>query len=124
MSEKSWHDMGGDAAGAIDRSEHDFALWEKRVDALMVLTSGKGLFTVDGLRRALEDLGPEAFETLTYYERWMHAVNRNLIEAGVYAPDELAARIAAVRARGADYGAASLAGTKAGTGTKAGAADG
>ena len=36
---------------------HDFALWEKRVDALMVLCSSKGHFTVDGLRRALEDMG-------------------------------------------------------------------
>ncbi|MEL6234452.1 MAG: ScnB-like protein [Pseudomonadota bacterium] len=108
MSEKSWHDMGGDAAGRINRDEHDYALWEKRVDALMVLTTSKGHFSVDGLRRALEDLGPEAFETLSYYERWMHAVNRNLIEAGIYSPAELAERIAQVKARGADYGSASL----------------
>jgi hypothetical protein len=112
-ADRSWHDMGGEAAGPVDRADHDFALWEKRVDALMVLASGRGLFTVDGLRRALEDMGPEAFERLSYYERWIAAINRNLIEAGVYTPAELAARIAAVRARGADYAAASLDGTHA-----------
>ena len=52
---KRWHDMGGAAAGPVIPKEHDFALWEKRVDALMVLCSTKGLFTVDGLRRAIED---------------------------------------------------------------------
>lgn len=108
QTDRSWHDMGGDPAGPVDLSEHDFALWEKRVDALMVLCSGKGLFSVDGLRRALEDMGPAAFRDLTYYERWIAAINRNLIEAGAYTPAELAARIAAVKARGPDYGAASL----------------
>ena len=48
---RRWHDMGGDPAGAINRDEHDYALWEKRVDALMVIASKKGYFTVDGLRR-------------------------------------------------------------------------
>ena len=62
---RRWHDMGGDPAGDINRDEHDYALWEKRVDALMVIASNKGHFTVDGLRRVLEDMGPEAFETMT-----------------------------------------------------------
>lgn len=101
--------MGGLPAGPIDPAAHDYELWEKRVDALMVLTTSKGLFTVDGLRRALEDMGPEAFETLTYYERWIEAVNRNLIEAGAYSTADLAAKLAEIRARGTTYGEASLA---------------
>ena len=105
---RSWHDMGGLPAGEIDRTQHDYALWEKRVDALMVIATGRGRFTVDGLRRVLEDMGEEAFAELSYYERWIHAVNRNLIEAGVYTPAELAAKLAEVRARGATYGACSL----------------
>ena len=31
-----WHDMGGKTADPIQLTEHDFELWEKRVDALMV----------------------------------------------------------------------------------------
>lgn len=103
---RRWHDMGGDAAGPVPQDDHDFALWEKRVDALMVLASGKGLFTVDGLRRVLEDMGPEAFETMSYYERWIASVNQNLIEAGSYTTAELAAKMEEVAARGDTYGEA------------------
>lgn len=101
---RRWHDMGGDSAGKIPTEQHDFSLWEKRVDALMIIASGKGHFTVDGLRRVLEDMGEEAFETMTYYERWIMSVNQNLIEAGVYSTAELAQRMSEVAARGDTYG--------------------
>ena len=101
-----WHDMGGQEAGPIPKAEHDFSLWEKRVDALMIVASSKGHFTVDGLRRVLEDMGEDAFETMTYYERWIASVNQNLIEAGVYSTAELAQRMTEVAARGATYGEA------------------
>jgi hypothetical protein len=105
---RRWHDMGGLEAGAVDRDEHDFALWEKRVDALWIICSTKGIFTVDGLRRVLEDMGPEAFETMSYYERWVSSVNQNLLEAGVYSLEDLAEKMAEVSARGDTYGACSL----------------
>lgn len=103
---KRWHDMGGQDAGPVPMDGHDFALWEKRVDALMVLCGAKGLFTVDGLRRALEDMGEEAFEKYSYYERWIAAINQNLIEAGAYTLEDLGARMQEIRARGATYGEA------------------
>ena len=102
----NWHDMGGAESGPIHRDGHDYALWEKRVDALMVLCSSKGLFTVDGLRRALEEMGEDAFESMSYYERWIAAINRNLIGAGVYTTAELAERMDRVGRRGATYGEA------------------
>lgn len=98
--------MGGNAAGMIDPSSHDYALWEKRVDALLVLCSGKGLFTVDGLRRALEDMGEEAFETMSYYERWIAAVTQNLVEGGVVTTEDLGRRMDEIAARGPTYGEA------------------
>jgi|SRR6056297_366151 len=103
---RRWHDMGGQDAGPLPMEGHDFALWEKRVDALMVLCGHKGLFTVDGLRRALEDMGEEAFEKMSYYERWIAAVNQNLIEAGAYSIEDLAARMNEITARGLTYGEA------------------
>lgn len=106
---RRWHDMGGKPAGDIPTEQHDFSLWEKRVDALMIIASGKGYFTVDGLRRVLEDMGEDAFETMTYYERWIMSVNQNLIEAGVYTTAELAQRMSEVAARGATYGEANRA---------------
>ncbi len=101
---RRWHDMGGLEGGPIVADDHDFALWEKRVDALQVITSTKGYFTVDGLRRCLEDMGPEAFETMSYYERWVVSVNQNLLESGVYSNTELGAKMAEVAARGLTYG--------------------
>ena len=98
--------MGGEIAGPVPTEQHDFSLWEKRVDALMIIASAKGHFTVDGLRRVLEDMGPEAFETMTYYERWIASVNQNLIEAGVYSTSELAQRMTQIAARGTTYGEA------------------
>lgn len=101
---KRWHDMGGQPADAVPRAEHDFALWEKRVDALQVLMSTKGHFTVDGLRRALEDMGEDAYERFSYYERWIAAVNQNLLEAGLYSIEELGAKMEEVSQRGDTYG--------------------
>jgi hypothetical protein len=103
---RRWHDLGGTEAGSLDLHEHDYALWEKRVDALRAIAGQRGYFTVDGLRRALEDMGEDAFETMTYYERWMEATARNLLASGAFTVDELNARMEAVRARGATYGEA------------------
>ena len=103
---RRWHDMGGLDAGLVPMEEHDFAIWEKRVDALMILCGGKGLFTVDGLRRALEDMGEEAFKKHSYYERWIAAINQNLIEAGVYSIEELGEKMELVSGRGGTYGEA------------------
>jgi len=104
QSGRSWHDMGGTEAGPVTRDEHDYAIWEKRVDAIRQIAANNGLFTVDGLRRALEDMGEDAFETMTYYERWMLATCRNLLAEGAFTTDELNARMEAVKARGETYG--------------------
>jgi hypothetical protein len=45
------------------------------VDALMVLASSAGLMNTDSLRRVLEDMGEEAYETMSYYERWIASVS-------------------------------------------------
>ncbi|MEO9161628.1 MAG: ScnB-like protein [Casimicrobiaceae bacterium] len=93
--------MGGLPAGAVERAEHDYALWEKRVDALMVLLShnDRRLLTVDELRRNIESLGAESYDTMTYYERWICAITQTLIQRGVITVDELGRRIEGIRAR-------------------------
>ena len=96
------HDIGGLPAGEVVPSEHDYALWEKRVDAMMVLLSKKGLMTVDELRRNIESLGADAYDKMTYYERWIYAITQTLIQRGVISIDELGRHIAAVQARSDD----------------------
>ena len=95
------HDMGGQPAGPVARTEHDFALWEKRVDALLVLLSreNRRLMTVDELRRNIESLGTDAYEKMTYYERWIHSISQTLIQRGVISIDELGRKMAEVGER-------------------------
>jgi hypothetical protein len=95
------HDMGGLAAGPVERSEHDYAPWEKRVDAIVRLLSDKKrrMITVDQLRRGIEDLGPGAYDKLSYYERWISSVSNLLIEKGVITVDELGRAMEDARAR-------------------------
>jgi hypothetical protein len=98
---RSPHDMGGQPAGPVERTEHDYDPWEKRVDALMVLLSRKDrrLMTVDELRRNIESLGADAYETMTYYERWIHSISQTLIQRGVITIDELGRKMAQVEQR-------------------------
>jgi hypothetical protein len=98
---RSHHDMGGLPAGPVARAEHDYALWEKRVDALLVLLSGKECrhMTVDELRRNIEALGAQAYDSMTYYERWMHSITQTLIQRGVISIEELGRKMADVEAR-------------------------
>lgn len=95
------HDMGGLPAGPVEASEHDYALWEKRVDALMVLLSQKGrnLLNVDELRRNIESIGGDAYETMGYYERWIFSITQTMIQRGVVSIDELNRKMAEVEAR-------------------------
>src|SRR5271165_5526443 len=100
------HDMGGLPVGPVERAEHDYALWEKRVDALMMLLCHRNrrLLTVDELRRHIESLGPEAYDTMSYYERWIHAITQTLLERGVITVDELGRKMEAIEAREAQRG--------------------
>lgn len=86
------HDRGGwPDAGPINRAEHDLAMWEKRTDALLVLLSSpdKKMIRVDELRRAIESLPPDAYEKLSYYERWITAIETLMIEKGVFSKAEV-----------------------------------
>jgi hypothetical protein len=94
------HDMGGLPAGPVERAEHEYAPWEKRVDAILRLLadSKRRLITTDELRRGIEDLGPGAYDEMSYYERWIASITNNLIEKGVLTVDELGRRMAEIAA--------------------------
>ena len=95
------HDMGGLPAGSVNREEQAYALWEKRVDALMALLAHptRRLLRVDELRRNIEALPPDAYDKMSYYERWISAVANTLLQRGVLTAEELGRKIEEVRAR-------------------------
>jgi hypothetical protein len=89
------HDVGGLAFGPIDRHEHDLALWEKRVDAMLILLIGpkKACFTIDAMRRVIEDYGEQRYDRTTYYQKWVRAIRNLLVEQEVLTPAEIDARM-------------------------------
>ncbi len=95
------HDVGGLEFGPIDREEHDLALWEKRTDAMLRLLVGpqKRAFTVDGMRRVIEDYGQQQYDRTTYYEKWIRAVRNLVVEQEIVTREEIEARMAEVRKR-------------------------
>ena len=93
------HDLGGLPGGPVEPTEHDYALWEKRVDALLVLLNEKGLVRVDELRRNIESLGEGAYERYSYYERWIEAIAATLLQRGVLTADEIGRKLAEIEAR-------------------------
>lgn len=98
---RGYHDLGGQPAGPVDRSEHQYAPWEKRVHALMILLSDpcRRVMTVDELRRGIEALGEAEYDRLTYYERWIASIANTLLQKGVFTADELGRKLAEVEAR-------------------------
>ena len=59
----------------------------------------RGIYRTDENRRWVESLGDDAYDTLTYYERWTAALLRGLIDKGVLTQDEIDARVKIVRER-------------------------
>lgn len=92
--------MGGLPAGKVERSEHGYADWERRVDAMGVVLGQKRLLTVDERRRAIETLTPQAYDSLRYYERWVIALGQTLIQRGILTSAELAKKMREVEKRG------------------------
>ncbi len=91
------HDRGGwPGAGPIDQTEHELSEWEKRTDALvMLLTSPqKRVMRVDELRRAIESIEPSRYERLSYYERWIVALEALMVEKGILTREEIDRKMA------------------------------
>lgn len=95
------HDLGGLPAGSVDLAEHEHGFWEKRIDGIRLLLADKKrkLLTVDEMRRGIEGLGKEAYDSMSYYERWTASVTEIMLEKGVITSDELGRKMAEIEER-------------------------
>ncbi len=92
------HDRGGwPNEDTIDQSEHVLSDWEVRVDALHMVLGEKGVRTTDEMRRAIESLELEKYESLGYYEKWTAAMEMLLVEQGVMTTAEIDAKVTALK---------------------------
>lgn len=98
---RATHDVGGLDFGPIDRHEHDLALWEKRTDAMLILLVGtkKSAFTIDAMRRVIEDYGQQEYDRTTYYEKWIRAIRNLVVEQEILTREEVETRVAEVAER-------------------------
>jgi nitrile hydratase len=89
------HDMGGmDGFGKVEveRDEPVFhAPWEGRVLAMQRAMGYAGAWHIDHSRFAQERLPPAAYLTVSYYQRWALAMERNVLERGYADAEELEA---------------------------------
>jgi nitrile hydratase subunit beta len=100
LSRTRAHDLGGRPAGPIDRTNHEPEAWQTLVTALMYLLRDQyHLAKTDELRRAIEDMKPEDYRRLGYFEKWAVGVSTLVVEKGLMTRDEIERRIGDISAR-------------------------
>ncbi|MBX9946131.1 MAG: nitrile hydratase subunit beta [Reyranella sp.] len=89
------HDMGGmEGFGKVvaEPNEPPFhERWEGRVLAMQRAMGYAGAWHIDHSRYAQETLPAEVYLSVSYYQRWQLAMEKNLLQRGYVTADELAA---------------------------------
>ncbi len=91
-------DIGGEAAGPVDTSDHGMRHWERQANALRSVVQMKKITCTDELRRAAEELGGR-YKGMQYFEITTSALRTVLLEKGCFTEAELTAKMAEIRAR-------------------------
>lgn len=87
------HDMGGQHAGPVQIEPNEplfHADWERRAMALTVAMGACGAWNIDQSRAQRESLPPATYLGSSYYEIWIRALERLLLQRGLVGADELA----------------------------------
>ena len=95
------NDVGGLPAGSIGPRGHEPEPWEILLTAI-VATVGPAkarVHRVDEFRRAREDLEPDFYNSLTYFELWTQGFINLMEEKGVLTRAEIERRVAEIKSR-------------------------
>jgi len=88
------HDMGGmHGFGPVVREENEPIFhhpWEGRVLAIVRATP---IPIPGGMRNNIENMDPGHYLTSSYYEKWLHARIKGLVDAGAITAEELEERV-------------------------------
>lgn len=88
------HDMGGmHGMGPIDHDPDEPVFhepWERRVWGLMRTVGPWGRGRWGASRYALEQMAPDVYLRVSYYERWFLMIANRLVRSGLITPAELA----------------------------------
>lgn len=99
MSLRRVNDIGGEAYGEVERTELERAFWERHVDVIRTAL-GDDLCSVDEMRRGMEDLGPEVYGRLAFFERRLESIVNILVEKGVVDRQALEVRARELQEKG------------------------
>ena len=97
---KSVNDIGGEDWGPIPLTQKETPDWAKLSTALRAALGdkGAGLVNLHEGRRAREEMGYERYHALGYFEMGMQAIYDILVQKGVVTEQEVADRVAALKA--------------------------
>ena len=86
-------DMGGVMGfGPIDAKLDEpvfHAEWERKVLALTLGMGATGAWNIDMSRHARENIDPAKYLTLSYYQIWLEALEKLLLQSGLCEPQEI-----------------------------------
>lgn len=95
------HDLGGmQGFGPVEREPGEplfHTQWERRCFALTLAMGAYGAWNLDMTRYARETMPPGEYLTTSYYEHWLHGLQRQLIEHGFVSAGEIEERMRALR---------------------------
>jgi len=96
-----YHDIGGAAAGPIDRVELPWQHWEKQVEAMRNLLGDatRRVLSLDELRLGFESFGADKYQRYSFYRRRLEAMIDTLEKKGLLTREEVIRELATVRAR-------------------------
>jgi nitrile hydratase beta subunit len=90
------HDLGGlEGLGPVNPTKDEpvfYSEWERAAFTLFVPSVLAGL-NLDEFRHGIEKLHPVAYLSSKYYEHWVHTIEQNLIEKGVFTEEEMEERV-------------------------------
>ena len=91
QSPRGYHDIGGDYAGIIPRTELPWMYWEKQTEAVRNLLGDgtRRIVSLDEMRRGFENFGASKYKSYSFYRRRLEAMIDILIEKKVIGRDEL-----------------------------------
>ena len=94
---RRYHDVGGARSSLpIDRAPHPDEAWQVEFTATLwaLINAPVPVMTLDEMRRGVEDLSPDLYDSMPYYDRQTRAVANALVERGHLSWDEVEGRIA------------------------------
>jgi len=91
------HDLGGtDGMGSINPTKEEPVFhteWEAAVMSFLPITFAKGMWNIDEFRHAMERIDPPHYLDSPYYEHWLCAMEKLLVEKGVFSEKEFQDRL-------------------------------